>query len=59
MIEKKRKFYHENEKEREILKTLLWIYTCSHNTTITFLYMIPLLLPANMKNYFLWLALIS
>ena len=24
-----RKFYHENEKEREILKTLLWIFILS------------------------------
>ena len=36
-----RKFYHENEKEREILKTLLWIFTFSYNTTIAFLYVIP------------------
>ena len=31
-----RKFYNENEKEREILETLLWIFTCSYNTTIAF-----------------------
>ena len=35
-----RKFYHENEKEREILETLLWIFNCSYNTTIAFLYVI-------------------
>ena len=35
-----RKFYHVNEKEREILETLLWILT--------------ILLPLNVKNYFLW-----
>ena len=27
-----RKFYHENEKEREISETLLWIFTYSYNT---------------------------
>ena len=36
-----RKFYHENEKERDILETLLWIFICSYNTTIAFLYIIP------------------
>ena len=35
------KFYHENEKEREILETLLWIFTCSYNAAIAFLYIIP------------------
>ena len=35
-----RKFYHESEKESEILKTLLWIFTCSYNTTLAFLYII-------------------
>ena len=36
-----RKFYHENEKEREILKTLLWIFTFIYNAAIDFLYIIP------------------
>ena len=36
-----RKFYHKNEKEREISETLLWIFTYSYNTTITFLNIIP------------------
>ena len=36
-----RKFYYKSEKERKILETLLWIFTCSHNTTIVFLYIIP------------------
>ena len=31
-----RKFFNKNEKEREILETLLWIFTCSYNTTIAF-----------------------
>ena len=35
-----RKIYHENEKERKNLETLLWIFTCSYNTTIAFLYII-------------------
>ena len=39
-------FYRENEKEREILETLSWIFTFSYNTTTTFLYI------ANMKNQF-------
>ena len=37
-----RKFYLKNEKEREVLETLIWIFTCSHNVTIAaFLYIIP------------------
>ena len=36
-----RKFYYENEKERGILETLLWMCTSSYNTTIAFLYIIP------------------
>ena len=36
-----RKFYYENEKERQILETLLWMCTSSYNTTIAFLYIIP------------------
>ena len=36
-----RKFYHKNEKEREISETLLWIFTYSYNTAITFLNIIP------------------
>ena len=36
-----KEIYHKNEKEREILETLLWIFTCSYNTTIAFLYIIP------------------
>ena len=35
-----RKFYHESEKESEILKTVLWIFTCSYNTTLAFVYII-------------------
>ena len=35
------KFYHKNEKEREILEALLWIFTCNYNITIAFLYKIP------------------
>ena len=35
------KFYLKNEKEREVLKTLLSIFTSSHNETIAFLYIIP------------------
>ena len=46
-----RKFYHENDKEREILETLLWIFTCSYNTPIAFLYIIPYY--SKLKNYFL------
>ena len=29
------------EKEREVLGTFLWILTCSYNTTIDFLYIVP------------------
>ena len=29
------------KRERKILQTLLWIFTCSYNTTIAFLYLIP------------------
>ena len=37
-----RKFYLKNEKEREVLETLLWIFTHSYNVTIAaFLYIIP------------------
>ena len=36
-----RRFYHENQKESDILETLLWIYICSYNTTIVFLHIIP------------------
>ena len=42
-----RKLYHENEKERKILETLLWIFNCRFNTTIAFLYIIT---PVNMKK---------
>ena len=31
-----RKVYHKNEEEREISQTLLWIFTCSCNTTTVF-----------------------
>ena len=37
-----RKFYLKNDKEREVLETLLWIFTRCHNVTIAaFLYIIP------------------
>ena len=36
-----RKLYHKNEKEREILDTLLWIFTSSFNIAIAFLYIMP------------------
>ena len=42
-----RKLYHENEKEKKILETLLWIFNCRFNTTIAFLYIIT---PVNMKK---------
>lgn len=35
-----RKLYHENEKEGEILETLLWIFTRNYNRAIAFLYII-------------------
>ena len=36
-----RKFFHENEKKRKILETLLWIFTCNYSTATAFLYIIP------------------
>ena len=49
-----RKFYQKNEKEREILETLLWNFTCFLQYNYSFSLHNPILLPANMKDYFLW-----
>ena len=36
-----RKFCQENRKGQKTLETLLWIFTCSYNKTVAFLFIMP------------------
>ena len=47
-----KKILSRKREKKEILETLLWIFNCSYNTTITFLYIIPYGPPSKYEKLF-------